>query len=136
MQNRESKRSSICRVFIMALSEATVTNVPGVERIQISGVWNKMDFSSADFSEQFTSDSYSYEVNLTIDFSDSSAEMKNELMKWIGMYVLVRLDYTDGASRVVGTDHFPVVLSMSGDGSPHSLRLTYKGNQPESSKFL
>lgn len=136
MQNRESKRAAICGVSFIALSESTVTNVPGVSQIKVSGIWEKMKFSTADFSEQLSSDTTNYEVNLTITFSDSSQENQREVIAWTGIYILVRLDYTDGTSRVVGTDQFPVVLSMSGDGSPHSLRLTYKGNQPESSKFL
>lgn len=136
MQNRESKRAAICGVSFIALSESTVTNVPGVPQIKVSGIWDKMKFSSAEFSEQLSSDGTNYEVNLTISFSDSSQENQREIMAWIGIYLLVRLDYTDGNSRVVGTDQFPVVLSLSGDGSPHALRLTYKGQQPESSKFL
>lgn len=136
MQNRESKRAAICGVSFIALSESTVTNVPGVSQIKVSGIWKQIKFSSADFSEQLSSDATNYEVNLTISFSDSSQENQKEVMEWTGIYILVRLDYTDGNSRVVGSDQFPVVLCLSGEGSPHAIRLTYKGQQPESSKFL
>ena len=101
MQNRESKRAAICGVSFIALSESTVTNVPGVLQIKVSGIWDKMKFSSVDFSEQLSSDGTNYEVNLTISFSDSSQENQREIMAWIGIYILVRLDYTDGNSRVV-----------------------------------
>lgn len=87
MQNRESKRAAICGVSFIALSESTVTNVPGVSQIKVSGIWDKMKFSSAEFSEQLSSDGTNYEVNLTISFSDSSQENQREIMAWIGIYL-------------------------------------------------
>lgn len=136
MQNRESKRAAICGVSCMTLAESTVTNVPGVPQIQVSGTWDRLAYSSAEFTEQLSSDGYYYDVNLTVSFSDSSPENTRLLLNWVGIYVLVRLDYTDGTSRIVGTGQFPVVLGVSGEGSPHALRLSYKGQQPEPSKFL
>lgn len=53
MQNRESKRAAICGVSLIALSESTVTNVPGVSQIKVSGIWDKMKFSSADLASSY-----------------------------------------------------------------------------------
>ena len=90
----------------MIVVAANASNV-GVSQIKVSGIWDKMKFSSAEFSEQLSSDGTNYEVNLTISFSDSSLEKsQREIMAWIGIYLLVRLDYTDGNSRVVGTAQF------------------------------
>lgn len=136
MQNKESKRAAICGVYFMAVAESNVTNVPGVPQIKVIGTWDKQKYSGAEFSESLASDGNSYDVNLTVSYSDSSPENTADLLSWLGIYIMVRLDYTDGTCRVVGTDQFPVVLGLSGEGSPHALRLAYKGNQPEQSKFL
>lgn len=136
MQNKESKRASICQVYYMAIAESTVTNIPGLPQIKVIGDWAKIDYSTVEFAEDKSSDGNSYEVNLSITFSDSSLEKMRELIAWLGIYILVRLDYTDGTSRVVGTDQFPVVLSLSGQGSPRSLIFSYKNQQPELSKIL
>jgi hypothetical protein len=136
MQKKESKRASICRVYFIALAESTVSNIPGLPQIKVVGDWVKLDYSTAEFDEEDSSDGNFYDVNLSISFSDSSPEKLRELIAWLGIYILVRLDYTDGTSRVVGTDQFPVVLSLSGKGSPHSLIFSYKSQQPELSKFL
>lgn len=136
MQNRESKRATICGVSFMTVAESTVTHVPGIPQIQVIGTWDKQNYSSVEFYETLSSDNFSYDVNLTVTYSDSSYGNTVDLLTWLGIYILVRLDYTDGTCRVVGTDQFPVVLGLSGEGSPRSLRLSYKGNQPELSKFL
>lgn len=136
MQNRESKRSSICGVELISLAEATVTCIPGDPKITVSGAWDRLDYSTAEFSEQLSSDGTGYDCNLTISFSDSSPSKSSEVLSWCGIYVLAKLRYTDGSLRVVGTDQFPLVLSFSGEGAPHALRLTYKGTQPESARFL
>ena len=130
MQNKESKRASICQVYFMAIAESTVTNIPGLPQIKVIGDWAKIDYSTVEFAEDKSSDGNSYEVNLSITFSDSSLEKMRELIAWLGIY------YTDGTSRVVGTDQFPVVLSLSGQGSPRSLIFSYKNQQPELSKIL
>jgi hypothetical protein len=136
MQNKESKRASICQVYFMEIAESTVTDIPGLPQIKVIGDWAKIDYSTVEFAEDKSSDGNSYEVNLSITFSDSSLEKMRELIAWLGIYILVRLDYTDGTSRVVGTDQFPVVLSLSGQGSPRSLIFSYKNQQPELSKIL
>lgn len=136
MQNRESKRSSICGVELISLAEATVSCIPGDPKITVSGTWDKLDYSTVEFSEQLSSDGTGYDSNLTISFSDSSPSKSSEVLSWCSIYVLAKLRYTDGSVRVVGTDQFPVVFSFSGEGAPHALRLTYKGTQPESARFL
>lgn len=136
MQNKESRRSSICRVSLITLAESSVTNIPGDPFIKVTGNWDELDYSNAEFSEQLSSDGSFYDISLSISFSDSSPDKKRELLAWVGIYIIARLDYTDGTSRVIGTDQFPVVMSLSGEGSPHTLRMSYKGQQPESSKFL
>lgn len=136
MQNKESKRAAICGVSFMAVAESTVTNVPGLSQIQVIGTWDKQNYSSVEFSETLSSDGSNYDVNLTVSYSDSSPQNSVDLLAWSGIYILIRLDYTDGTCRVVGTDQFPIVLGLSGEGSPRALRLSYKGQQPEQSKFL
>ena len=82
MQNKESKRASICQVYFMAIAESTVTNIPGLPQIKVIGDWAKMDYSTVEFAEDKSSDGNSYEVNLSITFSDSSLEKMRELMAW------------------------------------------------------
>lgn len=93
MQNKESKRASICQVYFMTIAESTVTNIPGLPQIKVIGDWVKMDYSTVEFAEDKSSDGNSYEVNLSITFSDSSLEKMRELIAWLGIYILVRLDY-------------------------------------------
>lgn len=137
MSNRESKRSSICRAEIIACAESDIVSVPGNSNISVSGVWEKLKFSSVEFSEKTTSDSSSYDVSIDFSFSDTSHDNYIQLMTWCNIYVLIKLIYSDGSVKVVGSSDFPVILQLNNEGSPAAkFHLTYSGQQPEPSKYL
>ena len=91
MSNRESKRSSICRADIIACAECDVVSIPGNSNISVSGVWEKLNFSSVEFSEKPTSDSSSYDVSIDFSFSDTGHDNYIHLMTWCNIYVLIKL---------------------------------------------
>ena len=136
MSNKESKRSSICRAEIIACAESDIVSVPGNSNISVSGVWEKLKFSSVEFSEKTTSDSSSYDVSIDFSFSDTSHDNYIQLMTWCNIYVLIKLIYSDGSVKVVGSSDFPVILQLNKEGSPAKFHLTYSGQQPEPSKYL
>lgn len=136
MSNKESKRSSICGAEIIACAESDVVSVPGNCNISVSGVWEKLDFSSVEFSEKPTSDSSSYDVSIDFSFSDTCQDNYIHLITWCNIYVLIKLIYSDGSVKVVGSPDFPVILQLNNEGSPAKFHLTYSGQQPEPSKYL
>lgn len=136
MSNRESKRSSICRAEIIACAECDVIFIPGNSNISVSGVWEKLKFSSVEFSEKPTSDSSSYDVSIDFSFSDTSHDYYIHLMTWCNIYVLIKLVYSDGSVKVVGSSDFPIILKLNNEGTPAKFHLTYSGQQPEPSKYL
>lgn len=136
MNNYESKRSSICRLELISLAEAEVVNIPGNNIIKVDGIWDRLDFSTIDFSEKPSDDGSLYDVSLNIGITDNSVDAYNDAISWVGIYILAKLVYSDGTIRIVGSDSYPLVLSIGRSGSSSVLSLIYSGQQPELSKYL
>lgn len=130
------KHSSICGISVLPLSGAVVSNSPGDDRISIRGNWQQVAASEIEFSEKESDSSPFFESQLKFRVTDTSPSSEAALRDLSNRYVLLRLHYTDGAVRVLGTDQFPVELTLSREGIPSYFSLSYKGSQPERVKFF
>ncbi len=134
--NIRSKHAQICRVAFIPIAASTVINLPGATHIQVSGTWIELPNCSAEFSE-------TNEPGKLIEQQFKGKVTDMELTKLTDIYnrllwadILLRLTYTNGDVKVVGTDQFPVRMTVAIDGEPAGINLSFKRTSPEKAKFL
>lgn len=133
--NKENKRAQICAVGWMLADDAEIDNYLGEHKISVSGKWSDMDISSAEFKESQTNGEM-VQQELKVTIADSSEENEKKLRGVFSSEIILRIDYTNGDSLVIGTNTCPVRISMERSGSPGKLVLSVKRSSPEPSKFL
>lgn len=131
----DDKRVQICAMSFIPVARAVVRNLPGVKTIQVSGDWTLIPISSGEFKEKTTSGDFT-EQELKAVVTDTGSVFSASLYDLFRQEGLVRLRFTNGADRVVGTDQFPVLLTLEESGSPASFKLSFKRDSPEPSKIL
>lgn len=133
--NADDKRAQICGMGFIPVTAAVVKNVPGLETIQVSGEWILLPVSSGEFKEKNVSGELT-EQELKAVVTDTGSSFSTLLHDLVRREGLVRLKFTNGSERVVGTDHFPVMMSLQESGSSAAFTLSFKRNSPEPAKFL
>lgn len=131
----DDKRAQICAMSFIPVSRAVVRNLPGVKTIQVSGDWTLIPISSGEFKEKTTSGDFT-EQELKAVVTDTGSVFSTSLHDLFRQEGLVRLKFTNGADRVVGTDQFPVLLTLEESGSPAIFKLSFKRDSPEPCKIL
>ncbi len=133
--NENDKRAQICALSYLPLPEATVRNLPGAKSIRVSGEWIDIPISKGEFKEKTTSGALvEQEIKATV--TNTGNEFSARLHDLFNQEGLVRLKLTNGTERVVGTDQFPVLLTLEESGSPAAFSISCKRNSPEPAKTL
>lgn len=131
--NRNDKRAAICRMSFLPIGQATVENFPGTDTIRVRGTFTNIPVSSGEFIEtEEPGNPVEQELEATV--TDTSADHLTNLRHLFAQYGLVLLDLTNGESRVVGTEEFPVLVSTELSGTPAALTLSFKRSSPEPAK--
>lgn len=133
--NTYDKRAQIFGMSFMPLTAATVRNFPGANIIQIAGEWIDIPIIQGEFSEKMTSGNL-IEQELKAVVTDTGIDSAVSLRNLFRQEGVARLKFTNGFERVVGTDEFPVLLTIEESGSPASFKLSFKRDSPEPSKIL
>lgn len=131
----DDKRAQICAMSFIPIAVATIESLPGMKTIRISGDWTLIPISSGEFKEKTVSGDLT-EQELKAVVTDTGSTFSASLHDLLRQEGLVRIKFTNGTDRVVGTDHFPVLLTLEESGSPAAFTLSFKRNSPESSKIL
>lgn len=132
--NQNDKRTAICRMDFLPLSQATVQNLPGNPDIKVQGTFIPVPISSGEFRET-KEEGNPIEQELEAVVTDTSSARLTELRELFAQNGLVILTLTNGEQRVVGTDEFPVLINTELGGTPSSLSLSFKRNSPEPAKI-
>lgn len=131
----EGKRAQICAMELIPISAALVKERPGEKTIQVSGVWISIPISSGEFKEKVVSGEL-VEQEFKGSVTNTGTDFANSLRDLLAQNCLVRLRFTNGVERVVGTDQFPVLLTLEESGTPAAFTLSFKRSSPEPSKKL
>lgn len=131
--NRNDKRSAICRLDFLPISQATVKDQPGSNFIQVRGSFNPVPIASGEFRET-EEQGTSIEQELTAVVTDTGSDHLSEIRDLFDQDGLVRLTFTNGEQRIVGTDEFPVHVNSELSGSPQALTLSFRRNSAEPAK--
>lgn len=131
--NLNDKRAAICRLDFLPVSQATVIDQPGSRLIKVQGDFNPIPIASGEFRETEEQGEL-VEQELTAVVTDTGSDRLGEIRDLFAQDGLVRLTFTNGEQRVVGTDEFPVHVNAELSGSPQSLTLSFRRNSAEPAK--
>lgn len=134
--NQNDKRSQVCEMYFLPISDALVNNTPGMEIIKIRGEWTRIGISSGEFKEKQDTVGGIVEQELKATVTDTGETNTEFVRKLIANEGLVLIDMTNGGRKVIGTDQFPVLLSSEYSGSPLKLSLSLKRDSPEQAKVF
>lgn len=131
-----NKIAHIYSLQYMYIYSCEISNIPGNDKISVIGEWKQLKFASIEYAEKQDGQGEEWEQNFSAIITDFDNIKENELNSIKNNPVLLRLDYTNNISKVVGTDEFPVILSLSSTSTSHTYTLSFKRNSPEAAKFL
>jgi hypothetical protein len=131
----KNKRSAICKIDYILISEAIISSFLGND-IFVIAEWKQVKFSSADFQETDETNGEPVKQELTILISGSEKEAERTIRELCGRELLIRLQYSNGETKVIGTEDNPVLLSHSSSGVPAVQTIYSKRNSAEKAKHL
>ena len=135
--NRNNNHAQVWAVKILLVDDnADIENHFGENRIMVSGPWCDMLHSSVELTCDDNQATGAAALDLKIKIADSSDIMQALCRLISSLPVVVRLDYINEETKVIGTDTSPLYLSYSIGGNPRTTTLSYKGDLPERPKDL
>lgn len=135
--NRNNNHAQVWAVKILPVDDsADIENHFGENRIMVSGSWCDMLHSSVELTCDDNQATGAAALDLKIKIADSSDIMQALCRLLSSLPVVVRLDYSNEETKVIGTDTSPLYLSYSIGGNPRTITLSYKGDLPERPKDL
>ena len=135
MANVNNKRAQICKMSFISIDAAEIINYPGDIFIKVKGEWSVIPISSGQFKEEYSPEAIT-EQELKVVVTDTGIDVSKKLRKMFSSYGLILLEFTNGDSKVVGTEDFPVVVILQESGSPAVFNLSFKRRSHEPAKYL
>ena len=138
MSKGNNQRAVICGIAVVPLTVITM-GAPmglGVAQVRLNGV--ELIFKrpqSASFTEKKSASGDYVVQELEATFTDTTYQ---EVGVWRGQMdedSIVLVKYSNGETRVVGTDRSPVRCEMDESGTPRTVKLSFKRKSPEFSKI-
>lgn len=133
--SNHTKRNQICGLKFIPLSEAEVLNQPGSDTIKVTGNMKEIPIASGEFTEEHTV-GFPAKQTLSANVTDTGQVTSSNLRQLFSQDGILVLKLTSGETMVVGTDEFPVLVTMTLSGSPAACQLTFDRESPEPAKFL
>lgn len=134
--NTNDKRVQICGLSFLPLYGAEVVNVLGSDKLRVNGTWIPIHISSGEWKEVQEQVGTPVEQELKAIVTDTSSTTEGQLRILLSNDGLLLLKLTNGEEKVVGTDEFPVYMSIERSGDPSKLTLSFKRSSPETAKIL
>lgn len=133
--NNSNKRNEVCGLEFIPIAEAEVDNMPGHNVIRLSGSTTRIPISKGEFTEEITDGTV---VKQTFSAVVTNTGMANtlSLRLLLGQEGILIIHLTNGEIKVVGTDEFPVMITLTQSGTPSVHELTFDRESPEHAKFL
>lgn len=134
--NVNDKRVSVCGICFLQTNNTDIQNVPGDKTIRLSGDWIEINISSGEWKEELKKLGEPVEQELKAVVTDTSFNNELKLRDLFSKDGLVLLKLTNGDKKVVGSDEFPIYVSMERSGEPAKITLSFKRSSPEPAKIL
>lgn len=130
-----TKRNRIIGIEYALLSESSVRDFPGNFIQVMTSSWQDLKITSVEFTETEPSNGDFIEQELAIVINGEDSILDSLLQTMTGNEVLLRLTYSNGEIKIVGTEENPVVLARTKTGSPVQQILSSKRKSAERAKF-
>lgn len=117
----------VCGAAFIPVEDAVIScdQAKAGASIRVEGSWTELPVTKAEFSEDI-----GVRGLITQKFEGSITKAKNDmlinLLSVMNRFGVLRIDYTNGERRVVGDDQWPVMLSVSKEGDPLKVKLSFK----------
>ncbi len=136
MRSNQDKTAQICALYWMPLSEAEVDDHPGQPYISVGGTWTQIPFSKAELKEDQPAGGKLVKQELKATVTGVNPDAEEQFIRMQGEPGLLRVDYTNGMAKVIGSEQVPVQLSMEISGASSVYTLSSKRSSPEFSKYF
>ena len=131
-----TKRNRIQSLDYVMLSNATVNDFPGKFIQVLTTVWIPFKFSSVEFTESEPVGGDFVEQDISIIMYGSDSTIDQEIQSMVGNEILLRLTYSNGDVKIVGTEENPVLLGCTSSGTPVKQTFSTKRKSAEKAKYL
>lgn len=133
--DNKNKISRISSLHYAPVSDVQIVDYPG-QYAKCSGNFTEISFSEATFDELEPDNGSAVEQNIDILLRGQSEESDIECTDIAGKYLLLKIGYTNGKTKLVGTPDNPVLLSTQTGGSQVETKLTCKRFSAEKAKYI
>lgn len=134
--SNSEKRNRIVALDYVLNSNATVKDFPGGPiQVLVTG-WLPIKFSTVSFTESDPTNGEYVSQELSIILSGTNSDIENLIRDLTGRELLLRLTYSSGLTKVVGTEENPLLFSAGSSGTPVQHTLETKRNSAEKAKTL
>lgn len=135
--SNSDKRAFICSAFFVKPAEATFVNYPGNGcKLQPFGELSRIHFSDVSFSQSDSVNGEPVEQNIQFVFRGQSKLFDEQIKLLTGQPNYILLNYSNGATLVVGTKDNPVLFSISKSGRVVENAIESKRFSAEPAKYL
>lgn len=126
--NTENKRAYIYAVnFVKPSACAMTMNYKANEAILLSGVFTKIEnLSKILLEEQLDANGILATIKFTAICSDTSEVNRRNLMFICGIPIILKVDYSNDVSKVVGSIERPVIVTFTEAGNPTTFTLSFQ----------
>lgn len=136
IDNNNDRRSDICKIDFVYTSQAIIRDYPGKDIYVKTSEWTPIKYSSATFQESDELNGEPVVQELTVKISGGNEDAEQLIRNICGLEILLRLTYSNGNQKIIGTEDNPVLLSHTSSESPRVQMLHSKRNSAEKTKYL
>lgn len=133
--SNHTKRNQMCGLKFIPLSEAEIVNYPGSDTIKVTGNMTEIHISSGEFTEEVIDGSPAKQT-LSANVTNTGQVTYANFRQLFNQEGILIIQLTSGDTKVIGTDEFPVLVTLTLSGSPAVYELAFDRESPEPAKFL
>lgn len=135
IKSNSDKRSDISKVSYIDALNSQFVDYPG-NYCECVGNFLPIKFSSVSMVEDDAENGAPISQELSIDIRGQNQDIDNQVLQVTGKYILLKLEFSNGDVKIVGTKDNPVVLSTLKSEKPLMTTLSTTRTSAEKAKYL
>lgn len=136
MNSSNNKRAHITSVSVAEAIHSVIKTFPKIEYVNIiRAEWIKLPVTTPLFSESDYTGSLCQQTFEAI-ITTFSQNQEKQLKLFCSKPLLLKIDYSNGESKLIGTPNVPVYLTLTSGNEYHQYIIKFKRTSPDLSKFI
>jgi len=135
ISSNKDKQNRLCEIWHAQPNTVAMVDYPG-NYAKCVGSFTELKFSDASFEESDVENGSPIQQNLEITINGQNQESDNESLDLTSNYLILKLLYTNGDIKILGTKDNPVTLLSNSTGTPAALKLYTQRISAEKAKYL